>query len=158
MLDTAVNETWVLTYHAPFGTVGSRRLEIQEMGDVVGAFAAFGMGAMNATTTTHVVIGGDWNLPNNDVVFTTPPLTGGGLGSVAGLVVTHALQTSLTRAGALSSSYDHFFAGNPVVLANPRYYAPPGAVGFPAMSGLADTWANFRNNVSDHRAVYINVQ
>lgn len=127
LLQTGASWTWIVNFHAIWGSSPAQRTgEAQEMSTFIGQL-------QNTTVSGHkyddVVVGGDWNLTAADVAAEMP----------AGFSVAPTGLTSLTRDGTRSSSYDHFAYNcdvqNARVLVN-----PPNPV----------VW---RTNVSDHLGV-----
>lgn len=96
LLQTDGTWTWIVNFHAIWGASPAQRLaEAAEMNTYVGQLQALQVGGQ---THADVVVGGDWNLSAADVDAAMPQ----------GFTVLPDGLTSLTRAGALSSSYDHW--------------------------------------------------
>lgn len=124
-------KTWVLDYHAVFGSIPNRTAEVSRIPTVVTWFQNVNLGG---ATVARVVVGGDWNFDGTT------------LATLLGSAVAPDVQTSLNAAGALSSNYDHFLcvtaACNTAASVNP----PPAPwVGLPA----------YRTCFSDHLGVQI---
>ncbi|MBV8581885.1 MAG: hypothetical protein JOZ86_14785 [Candidatus Eremiobacteraeota bacterium] len=128
--------TWFIDYHAIFSSVANRTTEVRNMNAAVQWFQTQNVGGQ---TYARAVVGADWN-------FTATELTA--ILAIAG-TITPDVETSLNRAGALSSRYDHFWCVGGVVCANGARIDPPPAP--------FNTLPLFRTNVSDHLAVRVDV-
>jgi hypothetical protein len=138
-------ETWVIDYHAIFGKIGDRRTEVAKMSAVVPYFQGLDVGSGTGHEVARYIVGGDWNFPVDDSVFTTirSKLTN------TVQVLPNGL-TSLKRDGGLSSSYDHFLwdtATGVNATTAPSVVEPPGG----------KSRKQFRDSFSDHLGIKISV-
>lgn len=135
-------DVWIVDFHAVFGkTIGLRRNEAAAMENIYQHLRGLNNGA--------VLILGDWNLEANDTGFDW-------VRNIANqAMIDPNVRTSLTRAGALSSEYDHAVT----------QAAPTLAIG-PAIPPLLPTswiypsaanWVTWRNQTSDHLGVRLSV-
>jgi hypothetical protein len=141
-------QTWIVDYHAIFGKVGDRRIEVSQMGNAIAWFQSVLIGNTPGAAVSRYIVGGDWNFPADDAAFTNigKPLA-------APITVLPTGLTSLTPTGGLSSSYDHFVWAPTLVTinvstTNPQIVQPPGG------KSLAD----FRKEYSDHLGISVSVQ
>ncbi|MCU1233311.1 MAG: putative deoxyribonuclease [Candidatus Solibacter sp.] len=137
-------ETWVINYHAVFGNISSRRTEVANMALAIPVFQGVNVGSSPGHKVTRYIVGGDWNFPADDSVFTTirSKLT-------ATVLVQPTALTSLKRNGDMSSAYDHFLwdTATGVTATSPAVVQPPGG----------KSRKDFRDMFSDHLGISISV-
>lgn len=139
------NTTWVINYHAIYGSVPARLAEVSRVAAVILQFQGLNMGNPGQPYPRYVV-GGDWNFPAADQAFTN--ITNGLLPGV-NIMVLPTVLTSIKRGGVgMSQPFDHFLWDANVVTCN-------GAAVMPVPGGNLPV---FRQTFSDHLGVRINVQ
>lgn len=141
--DTAAGtkcDLWVVNFHAIFGkTIAGRRAEATAMGTIYQTLVGMNSGA--------VLMFGDWNLAANDSGFDWV--------AMQNTAIFPDVETSLTRAGAPSSKYDHIVRPTGSTIAT--QVLPPAAPTrwtYPAPTQLV-TW---RKDISDHMGVRTKVE
>jgi hypothetical protein len=128
--------TWFLDYHAMFGNVTNRGQEVGKIPAVVQLFQGL---SVSGTKYGRVVVGGDWNFSKAEI---------GKLFSLTGTTLDPDTETSLNPQGVLSSRYDHFWCVGPACSGAAAVTSPPSPY---------NTLKKYRDNVSDHVAVKIDV-
>lgn len=151
--------TWIMNFHAIFGDGPNDRV------DEATAIRGFILADLVTTAPNNlynacpgnqpidrVIIAGDWNLTDQELrgVFAAPFNV-----TVAGL-------TSITPDGHGSSNYDHFVGHNVAFNGAARIFNPADAQ-LPVQPGQCSQqnggqYCWFRENVSDHLGVYVNVR
>jgi hypothetical protein len=137
LLKVGTNHIWFIDFHAIWGSgVGLRRAEATAMATVYAYFANLTVAGIKSG---KIVMAGDWNLAPADAGFNALKNINAGK-----MLVSPAIDTSLTKQGAASQSYDHFVADTAVLTIG-------SCVLTPLPTGKNDKW--WRDNVSDHRGV-----
>ena len=131
-------DVWIVDFHAVFGdSIVLRRDEAEAMENIYQNLRALNNG--------RVLMVGDWNLDADDDGFDWVR------DNANNAEINPNVQTSLTRAGALSSPYDHAVSQRgPALQVQPLN--PPN--GWTYDGGNQGTW---RTNVSDHLGVQLRV-
>ncbi|MBF0381978.1 MAG: hypothetical protein HQL69_13225 [Magnetococcales bacterium] len=146
--------TWVLDYHAYYGsTVSDRKNEVNRIPGVLDEFRIKSVGSTNPITTDRVLIAGDWNL-SADTILNLDDF-------VESQHTYQALPTDPStvsnQTGKLTdSSYDHFvWDSNELDLSSIQMVYP---VEFEASCNLTDKYCQeYVDTVSDHIGVKAHV-
>jgi hypothetical protein len=137
LLKVGTGHIWFIDFHAIWGkSVGERRSEALAMSKVYNYYVNL---TVSSVKTDKVVIAGDWNLAPSDSGFADLKKINPGK-----MLIDPAVDTSLTKQGDPSESYDHFVGNTAVVSIG-------GCALTPLPSGKNTKW--WRDNVSDHRGV-----
>jgi hypothetical protein len=155
---------WLLNFHAIFGKrKGQRTAEAAALAQAVRDYlgcqvnqAAPGTCVTAGWQASALIIGGDWNIPGQDVnahLCGSPNLPAG-----YACTVHINVKTSINRPGNFTSQYDHFVSIYPTGTADPLGAA--AIIAFPEYTGITcmgTPCLQFRRTVSDHIGIKTNV-
>lgn len=153
---TQAENYWVLNFHAIFGKSKTpRKAEATAIINVMKAFLGhtYTDSSSKQFKADNIIVAGDWNLDVSDLrnILTSPTFG-----------VDIIVKTSITRAGNWSKSYDHFayHLGNSsrkITVANDPRAGHASYACNTAGNACVDL-RNFRDNVSDHMGVWVDVE
>lgn len=147
---TKVFYIWIGNMHSVFGkTVAGRQIEASAAGDFFSVLRNWTYPAITPPAGGWpTIIAGDWNLPITDSTNTVTNPGFSWLTNQAAAGKPTNVATSLTRAGAASSPYDHILYNTATVTLSAQVTLNPPQPG---------QWPDWRQNVSDHLGVQVQV-